>query len=95
MICGASIASRSGLHSKCGLPDHHKGGCVPLEVLSSAAISCAATAAASRALEWTEAQFVSHLLAIVESAGDTLTFAEALNVARGLLRMRLGLEVRT
>lgn len=93
-LCGASIASRSGLHSSCGLPDHHKGSCVPAELLSSATVSVAA-AAGSRATEWTEAQFVSHLLAVVESAGDTLTFLEAFNVARGLLRTRLGLEVRT
>lgn len=93
-LCGASIASRSGLHSSCGLPDHHKGSCVPVELLSSATVSCAVTAG-SRAVEWTEAQFVSHLLAVVESAGDTLTFVETLNVARGLLRARLGLEVRT
>jgi hypothetical protein len=95
MICNAAIASRSGLHSRCGLPDNHKGGCVPVELLSSANFQYAIRGAARDPAEWTEAEFVCHLLAVVESAGDTLTLSEALYVARGLLRARLGLERRT
>ena len=83
MTCSANIATRTGLHLPCRLDDGHDGPCMP----------CIADVPRQRQLsivEASEAQFVQHLLSIVESAGGTLTFAEALNIARGLLRARLG-----
>jgi hypothetical protein len=81
MICGASIATRTGYHGSCSLERGHRGSCVPQDTWIAAAV------------EWPEAKFCGHLLALVESAGDTLTVAEAFNVARSLLRARLGLEI--
>jgi hypothetical protein len=96
-LCGASIASRSGLHSKCGLDDHHKGSCVPVELLQKTPSEIVKDVYAdlSAISEWPEARFVTHLLAIVQCAGGVLDFVEARNVAVALLRTRLGLEVRT
>jgi hypothetical protein len=106
MICGASIAMRNGLHLRCGLPQTHKGSCVPEQLVDeqgryvpdgvpSNSNVLAAFTTAERASEWSEAQFIGHLLAVVDSAGDTLTFLESINIARSLLRTRLGLERRT
>jgi hypothetical protein len=77
MTCDAAIARANGFHGRCGLPRAHRGDCVPREAISNPT-------------EWPEAQFVGHLLHVIESAGDTLTFVEALNLARALLRDRLG-----
>ncbi len=41
-----------------------------------------------------EHEFVGHLLSVVESAGNTLTFAEALDIASCLCRGRLGMPER-
>jgi hypothetical protein len=71
MICGASIATRTGYHGSCSLERGHRGSCVPQDTWIAAAV------------EWPEAKFCGHLLAV----------AEAFNVARSLLRARLGLEI--
>lgn len=84
MSCGASIATRAGLHLRCLLEDGHEGGCLP-----ELPVPRVRAAPAPYWIVAPEVEFVQHLLAIVESAGDTLTFAEALNIARSLCRSRL------
>ena len=85
--CGLSVASRTGLHLKCLLGRDHEGDCVP--ELPSPRGSVFEKWVATR-----EHEFVGHLLSIVESAGDTLTFAEAFNIASCLCRERLGMPER-
>ena len=75
MSCGASIATSTGLHLRCILDDDHEGSCLPELPRGVAGLVVADWSTAS------EAEFVGHLLAIVESAGDTLTFLEAINIS--------------
>jgi len=99
--CGASIAKRDSSHRPCVLKPNHQGDCAPFALavvdaggeLDAAAISgpLGDVGAAARYAEWSEGQFVRHVLAVVESAGDSLTYVEACNLAVALLRARLGL----
>jgi hypothetical protein len=78
--CGLSVAVRNGGHFPCKLGPSHLGDCEP--DLSRPSTSVA---------RWSEGEFICHLLAVVEKAGAALTFIEALNVARSLIRSRAGL----
>ncbi len=92
MICGASITNRRGVHLTCILEDGHQGGCCP-ELPHRLPVSPPVLRSMACARE---SEFVQHLLYVVESAGDSLTFAEALNICRALCRARLGVpELRT
>jgi hypothetical protein len=74
---------------QCILDENHEGSCMPQLPALRALAMPALTWAAAR-----EPEFIAHLLAVVESAGDTLTFLEALNIARALCRTRLGIPDR-
>lgn len=91
MTCGLSIATRAGGHFPCMLEDQHDGACIPRLPLVAVpgGISFEQYWSAAR-----EADFIGHLLAVVEAAGQTLTFLEALNIARALCRTRLGIPER-
>jgi hypothetical protein len=93
MKCGLAIATAAGLHLRCILPDGHEGSCLPELPFSS----FGGARPRPIPIHWAaarEPEFLGNLLAIVEAAGQTLSYLDALNIARALCRARLGIPER-